>query len=113
MILRTQYQVSKKSKRNQRAGSPSIYANPQGIYAYVYVHMLGHFKKQWKTQGQPQSRYHEHICWSYRAYMLLECEVVVDSKKKGDKPIIIQKEWEWTPNNGIYAAYMRIILIWQ
>ena len=45
--------------------------------------------------------------------MLLECEVVVDSKKKGDKPIIIQKEWEWTPNNGIYAAYMRIILIWQ
>ena len=36
----------KKSKRNQRAGSPSIYANPQGIYAYVYVHMLGHFKKQ-------------------------------------------------------------------
>ena len=62
MILRTQYQVSKKSKRNQRAGSPSIYASPQGIYAYVYVHMLGHLKKQWKTQGQPQSRYHEHIC---------------------------------------------------
>ena len=52
----------KKSKRDQRAGSPSIYANPQGIYAYVYLHMLGHFKKQWKTQGQPQSRYHEHIC---------------------------------------------------
>ena len=65
MILRTQYQVSKKSKRNQRAGSPSIYANPQGIYAYVYVHMLGHFKNNEKSKGNHRavttSIYASHI----------------------------------------------------